>query len=300
MPMDLVGKTHRTIFIEGVHWADHEDMGKFFGTKCGKIEAMESINDRLWIVFEQPLFVEIAKKFEGMTFKMPENKVQVRSADEKKKLGKSVLSRFSTDATVAPRSEVVSSAPTSTNPFSNLAGLLGPSQGSAAPSSVKDAANQEAQSKKAFLSALTNKDSLKLMLGGPSGSATGASFDGPAQPTATAAAAAHVRSLLDEAEADMKDDIKNNVTIKTSTDNVLPTVAGQVVIGDPQATVGNNSIPSNMRLADVDDFMNEHLRRQCEALIKLGKNVFEKELLSEIAILKRKVSKRKEKRERED
>lgn len=308
MPIDLVGKTHRTVIIEGVHWIDHDDLGKFFQTKCGGVEAIESINERLWIIFNQAISVENAKKFEGMTFKMPQNKVIVRCADEKIKFGKSILSRYSTSATIAPRSEVVSLSTAPAMPFGNVAGLLGPAQGSsvAAPS-VKDAANQDAQAKKAFLSALTNKDNMKLMLGGPTGwtggnqnSSTTSHDDSKTSSTAT-----QVRSFLEDAEAEMKADIQNNVTIKSSTGNLLPTIAGQVI--SPEnisssggAIVGPSTIPTNMRLADVDDFMNEHLRRQCDALITLSTNILEKELQADIAKLRKKLVKKKEKRDREE
>ena len=299
MAFNLVGKVHKTIIVEGVHLSDHEDCAKFITSVCGGVERWESVEkegqpDRLWIIFENVFSVETAAvRLEGTSFRDADNIMSVRRADEKLPSGKSILSNFTTAATLAPRTV---SKPT-TGGGANIAGLLGAAKGSGG-SAVQEA-NARRAGANAMMGAMLAADgnAMRLFIGGPKGWKAGdANNNAPVAGTNDGKSAEEVEADEHFAaiEAAMKANIDSVATVKTSTDNLMRTegeVAAEkaraaaktkilqfVPVGQTAAAtavsnpfeLGNKTIPSNMLASDVEHFMTEHLRRQTDALIKLG------------------------------
>ena len=68
MPIDLVGKLHRTLFIEGVDARFHEDLAQMLLNKCGPVEEWDSTTQRLTIAFTKMDSMPNGLAFNGTCF----------------------------------------------------------------------------------------------------------------------------------------------------------------------------------------------------------------------------------------
>ncbi|EAN76287.1 uncharacterized protein TEOVI_000045000 [Trypanosoma equiperdum] len=67
MTLDLVGKLHRTIYVDGCPSAFYEDFVRLLATKCGPIEGWD-VADRLIVIFSSLNSVSTALTFSGTAF----------------------------------------------------------------------------------------------------------------------------------------------------------------------------------------------------------------------------------------
>ncbi|RNF27163.1 uncharacterized protein Tco025E_00600 [Trypanosoma conorhini] len=68
MPLDLVGKLHRTVYIEGCPSTVREDLLRLLVTKCGAIEGWDVTGERLIVVFSSMNSISTAITFNGTAF----------------------------------------------------------------------------------------------------------------------------------------------------------------------------------------------------------------------------------------
>ena len=68
MPIDLVGRLHRTLLIERCHQHVHEDLAKMLHEKCGPVEDWDSTEARLTVVFRKLDAMSNGLAFNGMLF----------------------------------------------------------------------------------------------------------------------------------------------------------------------------------------------------------------------------------------
>ncbi|RNF12346.1 hypothetical protein TraAM80_00357 [Trypanosoma rangeli] len=68
MPLDLVGKLHRTVYIEGCPSTVREDLLRLLVTKCGAIEGWDVTGERLIVVFRSMNSISTAITFNGTAF----------------------------------------------------------------------------------------------------------------------------------------------------------------------------------------------------------------------------------------
>ncbi|KAF5222472.1 hypothetical protein TcYC6_0087040 [Trypanosoma cruzi] len=68
MPLDLVGKLHRTVYIEGCPSTVREDLLRLLVTKCGIIEGWDLMGERLIVVFSSMNSISTAITFNGTAF----------------------------------------------------------------------------------------------------------------------------------------------------------------------------------------------------------------------------------------
>ncbi|GET89611.1 hypothetical protein, conserved [Leishmania tarentolae] len=68
MPLDLVGKLHRTVYITACPEDSQEDLLHMFLKRCGAIEAWDAVDGRLVVVFQSMNSVSNALTFHGMSF----------------------------------------------------------------------------------------------------------------------------------------------------------------------------------------------------------------------------------------
>ncbi|KAG8343775.1 hypothetical protein ERJ75_000244700 [Trypanosoma vivax] len=67
MPLDLVGKLHRAVYVDGCAPSFYEDLVRLLVTKCGEIEAWD-VTNRLIVVFKNINSVSTALSFNGTAF----------------------------------------------------------------------------------------------------------------------------------------------------------------------------------------------------------------------------------------
>ncbi|CAJ1989837.1 hypothetical protein conserved [Leishmania donovani] len=68
MPLDLVGKLHRTVYITDCPEDSQEDLLHMLLKRCGAIEAWDVVDGRLVVVFRSMNSVSNALTFHGMSF----------------------------------------------------------------------------------------------------------------------------------------------------------------------------------------------------------------------------------------
>eukprot|EP00796_Vickermania_ingenoplastis_P004002 gene4002-2857_t len=68
MPLDLVGKLHRTVYVANCPTDSYQDLATLMMRRSGAVEAWEVADDRLVIVFESLNSVSNALAFNGISF----------------------------------------------------------------------------------------------------------------------------------------------------------------------------------------------------------------------------------------
>lgn len=68
MPIDLVGKLHRTVYVCNCPQGSLEDLATLMMRRCGAVEAWEVLDERLVIVFQSLNSVSTALAFHGISF----------------------------------------------------------------------------------------------------------------------------------------------------------------------------------------------------------------------------------------
>ncbi|KAG5502023.1 hypothetical protein JKF63_04300 [Porcisia hertigi] len=68
MPLDLVGKLHRTVYITACPEDSQEDLMHMLLRRCGAIEAWDAVDGRLTVVFQSMNSVSNALTFHGLSF----------------------------------------------------------------------------------------------------------------------------------------------------------------------------------------------------------------------------------------
>jgi hypothetical protein len=81
MPLDLVGRLHRTVYVESCDQSLHEDLAKMMLSKCGAVEAWESLSQRMTVVFSKLDSMDNALRFNGMMFGMAGKPIVVWAAN---------------------------------------------------------------------------------------------------------------------------------------------------------------------------------------------------------------------------
>lgn len=81
MPIELVGKLHRSVFIENCDPNFVEDLVTLLQRKCGAVEAWDAVSDvRYVVVFQSVNSVSVALVFHQMSFSDPTKKLLVWNA----------------------------------------------------------------------------------------------------------------------------------------------------------------------------------------------------------------------------
>ncbi|CAJ1027399.1 hypothetical protein, conserved [Leishmania lindenbergi] len=68
MPLDLVGRLHRTVYITACPEDSQEDLLHMLLKRCGAIEAWDAVDGRLIVVFQSMNSVSNALTFHGLSF----------------------------------------------------------------------------------------------------------------------------------------------------------------------------------------------------------------------------------------
>ncbi|KAG5476544.1 hypothetical protein LSCM1_04259 [Leishmania martiniquensis] len=68
MPLDLVGRLHRTVYITGCPEDSQEDLLHMLLKRCGAIEAWDAVDGRLIVVLQSINSVSNALTFHGLSF----------------------------------------------------------------------------------------------------------------------------------------------------------------------------------------------------------------------------------------
>lgn len=82
MPLDLVGKLHRTVYITSCPPDSQEDLLHMLLRRCGAIEAWDAVDGRLIVVFQSMNSVSNALTFHGLSFVDLTKKICVWKATE--------------------------------------------------------------------------------------------------------------------------------------------------------------------------------------------------------------------------
>ncbi|CAD2221341.1 hypothetical protein AGDE_00742 [Angomonas deanei] len=105
MPLDLVGKLHRTIYITNVGADDVEDLVQLMLARCGAVEAWDYDGDRATVVFQSMNSMSTALAFDGMTFVDLSRRIVVWKASDPPPPEATSQLRISAPATTAPVDE---------------------------------------------------------------------------------------------------------------------------------------------------------------------------------------------------
>ncbi|KAH9577679.1 hypothetical protein LSM04_006212 [Trypanosoma melophagium] len=68
MPLDLVGRLHRTVYIDGCPPAVRDDLLRLLVAKCGPIDGWDAAGERLVVVFRSVNSISTAVTFNGTAF----------------------------------------------------------------------------------------------------------------------------------------------------------------------------------------------------------------------------------------
>ncbi|ORC92801.1 uncharacterized protein TM35_000021270 [Trypanosoma theileri] len=68
MPLDLVGRLHRTVYIDGCPAAVRDDLLRLLVAKCGAIDGWDVAGERLVVVFRSVNSISTAVSFSGTAF----------------------------------------------------------------------------------------------------------------------------------------------------------------------------------------------------------------------------------------
>lgn len=82
MPLDLVGKLHRTVYITDCPDDSYEDLVRLLLQRCGAVEAWDVVDGRVIVVFQSLNSVSNALSFHGMSFVNLATKIAVWRATE--------------------------------------------------------------------------------------------------------------------------------------------------------------------------------------------------------------------------
>lgn len=82
MPLDLVGKLHRTVYICDCAEDAREDLVRLMLQRCGAIEALDVVEDRIIVIFASMNSLSTALSFNGMSFVDLSKKIIVWKATE--------------------------------------------------------------------------------------------------------------------------------------------------------------------------------------------------------------------------
>lgn len=77
VPKGLLGFAHRTVYIEGCPQGYHDDLAAMMQRKCGALEAFESDETRLTLVFATVDAATMSTSFTGMTYPDMQHKLTV-------------------------------------------------------------------------------------------------------------------------------------------------------------------------------------------------------------------------------
>jgi hypothetical protein len=80
--ISLVGRMHRTVFVEGCNPNFYDELATLFAVKCGKIEARGMVGARYAVVFEQLNSISTAVALHGMVFIDMKSKLLIWAADK--------------------------------------------------------------------------------------------------------------------------------------------------------------------------------------------------------------------------
>jgi hypothetical protein len=80
--ISLVGRMHRTVFVEGCNPNFYDELATLFAAKCGKIEARGMVGARYAVVFEQLNSISTAVALHGMVFIDMKSKLLIWAADK--------------------------------------------------------------------------------------------------------------------------------------------------------------------------------------------------------------------------
>lgn len=80
--ISLVGRMHRTVFVEGCNPNFYDELATLFAAKCGRIEARGMVGARYAVVFEQLNSISTAVALHGMVFIDMKSKLLIWAADK--------------------------------------------------------------------------------------------------------------------------------------------------------------------------------------------------------------------------
>ncbi|KEG11384.1 hypothetical protein DQ04_02681070 [Trypanosoma grayi] len=107
MPLDLVGKLHRTVYIEGCPPTVREDLLRLLVAKCGAIDGWDVVGERIIVLFSSMNSISTAITFNGTAFGDLTSKLILWVATESPPAGvtqQMAITGSSGDAGAAPRS----------------------------------------------------------------------------------------------------------------------------------------------------------------------------------------------------
>lgn len=82
MPLDLVGKLHRTVYVAQCVEDAREDFVQLLMQKCGAVDGWDVLDNRIVVVFQSMNSVSTALTFSGMSFVDLTSKIVVWKATE--------------------------------------------------------------------------------------------------------------------------------------------------------------------------------------------------------------------------